>query len=44
MIDYIDILNYSAINAELSWNKISVEAVINIETKKDYFRIWFKKK
>lgn len=42
-IDYIDVENYSAINGELSFHDINIESIINIETKKKYFRIWFKR-
>jgi hypothetical protein len=42
-IDYIDVENYSAISGELYFRNINPESIINIETKKKYFRIWFKK-
>jgi hypothetical protein len=42
MIDYIDVENYSAIKGELSFRDIDVKSIINIETKKKYFRIWFR--
>lgn len=43
-VDYIDVENYSAINGELSLKNIAISSIINIETKKKYFRIWFKNK
>lgn len=42
-IDYLDVENYSAIEGELSWHRVKVEQIINIETKKNFFRIWYKK-
>ena len=42
-IDYIDVENYSAIKDTLSFHNINLELIINIETKKKYFRIWYKK-
>lgn len=42
MIDYIDVENYGAIRGELSFRGINVESIINVETKKKYFRIWFR--
>lgn len=42
-IDYLEVENYSAIEGELSWHGVDVDAVINIETKKKYFRIWYRK-
>lgn len=42
MIDYIDVENYSAIKGELFFRDIDVKSIINIETKKKYFRIWFR--
>lgn len=42
MVDYIDVENYSAISGELSFRDIDVKSIINIETKKKYFRIWFR--
>ena len=41
MIDYIDVENYSAIRGELSFHNIEAVSVINIESKKKCFRIWF---
>jgi hypothetical protein len=42
MIDYIDVENYSEIKQELFFRDIDVKSIINIETKKKYFRIWFR--
>jgi hypothetical protein len=42
MVDYIDVESYSAIKRELSFRDIDVKSIINIETKKKYFRIWFR--
>lgn len=42
MIDYIDVENYSAIKGELSFIGVDVKSIINIETTKEYFRIWFR--
>lgn len=42
MIDYIDVENYSEIKQELFFRGIDVKSIINIETKKKYFRIWFR--
>ena len=41
MIDYIDVENYSEIKRELSFRDIDVKSILNIETKKKFFRIWF---
>jgi hypothetical protein len=41
-VDYIDVENYSAISSELSFKDINIDQIINIETKKNYFRIWYK--
>jgi len=42
MIDYIDVENYSAIKEELSFRDVDVKSIINIESNKKYFRIWFR--
>ena len=41
-IDYVDVSSYSGINSELDLRNISHQMVINIESKKNYFRIWYK--
>jgi hypothetical protein len=43
MIDYIDIKSYNMIREELFFRDININSIINVETKKEYFRIWFKK-
>jgi len=42
MIDYIDVEKYSEIREELSFRGVDIKSIINIETKKKYFRIWFR--
>jgi hypothetical protein len=42
MIDYIDVENYFEIRQELFLRGKDVKSIINIETKENYFRIWFR--
>ena len=42
-VDYIDVEHYSQISWELSKLGVDVKSIINIETKKRFFRIWYKK-
>ena len=42
-INYFDVKSYTEIDWELSKLDLDVESIINIETKKSFFRIWYKK-
>lgn len=42
MINYFDVIYCAAIIPELSIRSTDVKSIINIETKKKYFRVWYK--
>lgn len=44
IIDYFDVDSYGAIRGGMSDRDIDTRDVINVESKKKYFRIWFRRK
>lgn len=44
IIDYFDADTYSDIRGGMQGREIDSRDVINIESKKKYFRIWFRRK
>ena len=44
IIDYFDVDSYSGIRGGMQDREIDSRDVINVESKKKYFRIWFRRK
>ena len=44
IIDYFDVDTYSDIRGGMQDREIDSRDVINVESKKKYFRVWFRRK